>query len=129
MKEIVETMRHDLSIRMGNPSHSAFSISFTYPDRYKAQAVVFEVVSRFTELNADDLRARGIDMPADNLVRRILEQKLGENLEVLDPASDPQQPIEPLRARWAVIGMGVGLLLGAITLWFRQSRSHTLQTA
>jgi hypothetical protein len=129
IKEVAETMRHDLSIRMVNPSHSAFSISFTYPDSFKAQEVVREVVTRINELNVDDLRARGQDMPADNMVRRILEQKLGENLEVLDPASHPQQPIEPLRARWAAIGMGLGLLLGAITLHFRQDRSRTLRTA
>jgi hypothetical protein len=45
--EIAETMRHDLSIQMVNPSHSAFQISFSYSDPYKAQAVVREFVTRF----------------------------------------------------------------------------------
>jgi len=86
-------------------------------------------VTRFTELNADDLRARYKDVPADNIGRRKLEQKLGENLDVLDPASDPQQPIEPRRAQWAAVGTGLGLLLGALTLYFRQNRSQTFRTA
>src|ERR1017187_4787666 len=30
---------------------SAFTISFTYPDRFKAQAVVRELVTQFTEQN------------------------------------------------------------------------------
>src|SRR5205085_12069726 len=31
---------------------SAFTISFAYPDRFKAQAVVRELVTKFTEQNA-----------------------------------------------------------------------------
>jgi uncharacterized protein involved in exopolysaccharide biosynthesis len=128
MHEIVETLRRDLSIRPVNPSHSAFQISFSYPDPYKAQAVVRELVTRFTEENVfvERERARASD---DAKSIEIAEHRVGENLEVLDPPSDPQEPFSPNRLAIALAGLALGLLLGGVTLWFRQSRSHTLRTA
>jgi polysaccharide biosynthesis transport protein len=45
------------------------------------------------------------------------EHKAGENLEVLDPATLPEQPAEPNRLAWAGIGtfsgLGLGILLAA----------------
>src|ERR1035441_745356 len=43
------------------------------------------------------------------------EHKGGENLEVLDAASDPQAPSEPNRPQIAAMGTGLGLLLGTLT--------------
>jgi len=61
IEDIVQDMRNkaikiqmvDLSSASGNNSKmaSAFAISFTYTDRYKAQAVVRELVSKFVEQN------------------------------------------------------------------------------
>jgi len=128
MHEIAETMRHDLGIQMVSPSHSAFQISFSYPDPDKAQAVVRILVTRFTEeyVSVERERARA---SGDAKAIEIAEHKAGENLEVLDPASDPQEPVSPNRLAIALSGFALGLLLGAITLRFRQSRIHTLRTA
>src|SRR5580693_3866150 len=64
MEDIVQDMRnHDIHIQPiqmaqsaggasdGRMMSTAFSITFTYPDRYKAQAVVRELVTKFTEQN------------------------------------------------------------------------------
>jgi uncharacterized protein involved in exopolysaccharide biosynthesis len=128
MHEVAETMRRDLSIRPVSPSHSAFQISFSYPDPDKAQAVVRVLVTRFAEENvAIELeRARAL---GDAKSIEIAEHKVGENLEVLDPASDPQEPVSPNRLAIALAGLAMGLLLGALTLYLRQNRSHTLRTA
>src|SRR5580700_9400073 len=61
MEDIVQDMRnHDIQIKMiqtpsaiadGRTMSTAFSITFTYPDKFKAQAVVRELVTKFTEQN------------------------------------------------------------------------------
>jgi len=49
--------------------------------------------------------------------QNIEEHKAGANLEVLDPASLPEQPAEPNRLAWAGIGtfagLGIGIMLAA----------------
>lgn len=121
-------MRRDLSVRAMTPSHSAFLISFSYPDPFKAQAVVRSVVRGFSDQNVRVERARA-RATGDAKIQQIADYKLGENLEVLDPPSDPQQPRSPNRLALSAAGFALGLLLGAITLYFRQPRSQTLPTA
>jgi polysaccharide chain length determinant protein (PEP-CTERM system associated) len=64
MEDVVEEMKRNIHISMMEVSSpqsnrrgtSAFQISFAYPDRYKAQAVVRELVGKFTEQNITVLR-------------------------------------------------------------------------
>jgi len=64
MEDVIEQMRKDISISLLDSAvpqpqqrfASAFAISFRYPDRYKAQAVVRELVSKFTEETNNQLR-------------------------------------------------------------------------
>src|SRR5436190_23395233 len=58
MEDIVELMRRDVRLAIletptsgGKKMASAFQISFSYPERYKAQAVVSQLVTKFTEQN------------------------------------------------------------------------------
>jgi uncharacterized protein involved in exopolysaccharide biosynthesis len=61
MEDVVQDMRnHDIQIKMiqmpgamadTKEMATAFSITFTYPDRFKAQAVVQQLVTKFTEQN------------------------------------------------------------------------------
>jgi uncharacterized protein involved in exopolysaccharide biosynthesis len=60
---------------------------------------------------------------------QILQRKAGENLKVLDPPSFAERPVAPNRLAIAAAGLGVGLLLGAITLGFRRPRIPALQPA
>jgi polysaccharide biosynthesis transport protein len=55
------------------------------------------------------------------------EHKAGENLEVLDPASDPQQPISPDRKQWAAVGTGLGLLLGVVLAGGKEMKNTSLK--
>ena len=50
-------------------------------------------------------------------VGRLIDFKMGANLEVIDPASLPEQPISPNRLVVAAIGLVAGLIAGA--LWIR----------
>jgi uncharacterized protein involved in exopolysaccharide biosynthesis len=130
--EVVEKMRsRDVRIRRVSPETGttfAFSISFSYTDRYKSSGVVRELVSRFMNLNVLAMRLQVRDRKPGDEVRTALEHKLGANLEVLDPASLPETPNGPNRLIYAAAGLAFGLLAGALTMRFRH-RGPTLRPA
>jgi capsular polysaccharide biosynthesis protein len=102
--DVVAKMRHDLRITMVNPN--SFAIRYEYPNRYKAQAVVREVVTALTEANVMTARQSG---PNGR-----------HNLEVVSPAVLPEQPTSPNRLSIAVIGLAGGLLVGALLTILRR---------
>ena len=55
------------------------------------------------------------------------EHKAGENLEVLDAASDPQAPAEPNRLQIAAMGTGLGLMLGIVLAGAREMKNTSLK--
>jgi uncharacterized protein involved in exopolysaccharide biosynthesis len=55
------------------------------------------------------------------------EHKAGENLEVLDPATLPEQPSEPNRLAWAGIGTAAGLGLGILLAAAQEVRNTSLK--
>jgi succinoglycan biosynthesis transport protein ExoP len=55
------------------------------------------------------------------------EHKAGENLEVLDSASDPQAPSEPNRPQMAAIGTGIGLMLGIVLAGAKEMKNTSLK--
>jgi polysaccharide chain length determinant protein (PEP-CTERM system associated) len=57
-----------------------------------------------------------------------LEQaKAGENLEVLDAASDPQAPSEPNRPQIAAMGAGIGLMIGIVLAGAKEMKNTSLK--
>ena len=55
------------------------------------------------------------------------EHKAGENLEVLDAASDPQAPSEPNRPQIAAMGVGMGLMLGIVLAGAKEMKNTSLK--
>jgi len=55
------------------------------------------------------------------------EHKAGENLEVLDGASDPQSPSEPNRPQMAAMGAGMGLMLGIVLAGAKEMKNTSLK--
>jgi polysaccharide chain length determinant protein (PEP-CTERM system associated) len=55
------------------------------------------------------------------------EHKAGENLEVLDSASDPQAPSEPNRPQIAAMGTGIGLILGIVLAGAKEMKNTSLK--
>src|SRR5689334_23359545 len=60
MEDVVEMMRKDIKLTIletpsssGKKMAAAFQISFSYPERYKAQLVVAQLVTKFTESNVN----------------------------------------------------------------------------
>jgi hypothetical protein len=111
MGDVVGRMRRDIRIRYSaSPDGKGVEIAvdFTYPNRYKAQAVIRELVTRFTEANVTAARSgtfRG-----------------AENLEVVAPANLPETPVPA--DIWPMVGGGLfgGLLVGALLALAARSR-------
>jgi succinoglycan biosynthesis transport protein ExoP len=55
------------------------------------------------------------------------DQKAGENLEVLDSASDPLAPSEPNRLQWAAVGTGLGLMVGVVLAGAKEMKNTALK--
>jgi polysaccharide chain length determinant protein (PEP-CTERM system associated) len=72
---------------------------------------------------ADMSKRREISETAQNLE----ERKAGENLEVLDPASLPEQPAEPNRLLIAGMGIGGGLVLGVVLAGIKEMKDASLK--
>jgi uncharacterized protein involved in exopolysaccharide biosynthesis len=59
--------------------------------------------------------------------KNLEERKGGEQLELLDPPSDPQAPIQPKRAIWAAVGTAIGLLLGVALAGGKEMKNTSLK--
>jgi uncharacterized protein (TIGR03435 family) len=93
-------MRNDLRIQRvtqvnGASIATAFTVSYRYPDRFKAQAVTRELAAG-------------------------LMQEPDAQMEMLDPASDPQAPSSPNRLQIILMGTVAGALLGLASTRFRR---------
>jgi hypothetical protein len=105
--------RQDIRIVAG--AGRTFIIGYTDSDPKRAMATVREMVSLFMERYNHYLRTAEA---GHEELQRISEYKAGENLEVLDPAGDPQPPISPNRAAWSAIGLAMGLAAGLTRAYF-----------
>ena len=114
MEDIVDDMRRrDLRIAptetpgfAGSSHLTSFQISFEYADRDKAQAVVRELVTEFTERIVEVERGLQRDKMPGSL-----------KLEVVDPATLPGTPVSPNRPAIAAIGLLAGIVLGSFRTW------------
>jgi hypothetical protein len=93
LEDVIEEMRNrDVHIYTVPPPHPRdFVVSFEYPDRVKAPAVVRELTARCSGY-----------------------------AEILTPASLPDKPSQPDRLAIIGIGLGVGLALGLLFVFLRR---------
>jgi hypothetical protein len=95
----LDRMQRSLVARdIGIDNAKACTVTFDYSDRYKAQAVMKEIVARIGATGA-------------------------AKIEVLDPASLPAQAFRPNRLAITTTALFAGLLAGAITLAVRRHRA------
>ena len=124
--DVVRRMRSG-DLRIDILPSQMFQISFNYSDGETAQRVVREIVTQFLERNIIEQRARLLT--AGPMYRFMADHKLGENLEVLDPASLADAPVWPNRTVIAGIGFAAGFVIGAATLYRRRPRGSGLAAA
>jgi hypothetical protein len=102
---VIAEMRRDTFIRMLPTSAgvNGFEVSFQCRDRETTHAAVHRLVATLVEAN--------------------LTSRLGRNVEVLDPASLPEQPVAPNRLVLTLMGLGAGLLVGCLATVLRRPRA------
>jgi LPS O-antigen subunit length determinant protein (WzzB/FepE family) len=129
-----EMLARDLRIAAVNPASgaalpsSAFNISFSYSDRSKAHDTVQTLIATFQVQNLTRER-NYVLQKGDKILGEIIQRKAGEGLSVLDPPSLPITPVTPNRLLIAALGLGIGLLVGALTLFLPRPHTPTLQPA
>ena len=106
LEDIIQNMRnHALMIRMvpradkREQTREAFTVSFEYPDRFKARAVARDVTMAFEQ----QVSGAG-----------------GPSVQLLDPPSLPQAPAGPNRALIITLGLAFGLAAGVALLGIRR---------
>jgi uncharacterized protein involved in exopolysaccharide biosynthesis len=119
-EDVLELMRGNIHISaapaiVGGRAVPAFQVSFQYTDPRASQKVVNALVSGYLDTNVKaryrETYQRGQPLPP------------GPTMEVLDPASLPTNPSYPQRKDFAAVGLGSGILLGALVtlaLYFRR---------
>jgi hypothetical protein len=128
LEEVIGQMRGNIRIQAhpssaGGRAPIVFSVSFTYPDQAKAQAVVRSLVKRFAEANLVSNRERTTryqnfwqDMSAGSLAKAVPPPPVGDTVAVLDPASRPMESERQNRITFLAWGLGAGLLLGMLAV-------------
>ena len=117
LEDVIDDMRGDVRIELvparargQGRTPPSFRLSFEYPDRVKAQAVVRQLTARLSELNSGTAA--------------------GELVGVLAPASLPEKPSRPDRLAIVAIGLGVGLAIGTLFAFLhRRGLKWTLRVA
>ena len=87
----------------------------------------YEALTRDYQLAKTEYEEMSRRMEASATARNLEEHKAGENLEVLDPASLPEQPSEPNRWAIAGIGMAIGLFAGVLLAGAREAKDTSLK--
>jgi hypothetical protein len=119
MEDVLQTMKdRDLRIEpVGAPPPGvgeAFRIRFEYPEPAKAQMVVRELVTKCIESYAGPT--------PETVGPGWLMSPPHEDIEVMEEASLPEDPVGPNRWVWALWGLGAGLVVGVATA---QSTVHS----
>ena len=109
MEDIVEQMRtRDIRVQR---SGDTLTISFEYPDREKAQAVMRALTARLVE--SDDSR-RGLRERQWQAIRPGTVMPAAGRIEVLEPANLVNQPVTKSRVRILWMGLVGGLVVGLV---------------
>jgi len=79
------------------------------------------------QIAKDDFDGKAKRREISETSQNLEERKAGENLEVLDPASLPEQPSEPNRLAIAGMGTAGGLILGIVLAGAKEMKNTSLK--
>jgi hypothetical protein len=123
--EVAREMRGQVRIQTLPPT--GFQISFVYHDPFITQAVMREFVTKV--VTGEIVAQRALAQKFGEDYKYMLDHKLGENVEVLDPSSLPQEPIFPNRVAVGALGGAAGLIAGVMMLVLRRPRGPSMAEA
>ncbi len=87
----------------------------------------YEDLVRERDLKKEKYEEMTKDLAKGQVTQDMENRQEGENLQLLDPASDPETPAYPIRAEWIAIGAGVGLMLGIVIAGAREMKDASLK--
>jgi hypothetical protein len=95
----------------GHNDGQAFHIVFEYPDRFKAKAVITELVAEFNGWNLTH------------------PQPVPSTLSLLENPILPEKPTSPVRLAYVITGLIAGMMTGllSLTIW-RRTRAYAVVT-
>ena len=109
MEHVIALMRRNVQIQSVASSVSGrlegLVVRFSYEDRYQAQRVVDDLLSRYIIRNIRPPRS-----------------KWPTQLELLAPATLPTNPVSPKPSRITAMGLTLGLVIGAVYAYVRRIR-------
>ena len=114
-EDAIARMRHDISLNIVASAESGawFTVAYHAADPKVAMRVGERLASLFLQEN--------------------LEDGVGEQFRILDPARLPERPIEPVRLLWSGLGAVAGLIVACLTIliqwWPRPPRPRPEATA
>ena len=107
--EVIERMKRAIVVQPSLGHDPTFMLRFEYPNRYTAQRVTQELVSRMIEAN---LRLTVAEADSESSNR----------MQILDPPSLPVSPISPNRPMVVFAGLFVGLTGGFVIALVSRTR-------
>ncbi len=129
LEDLAERIRNGdlrvLPVVSSGVSGSAFRVSFAYPDKAKARAVVQELVGQLQRDN--DASNHEIASAWRELWSEAIP--FSERVDVVQYASLPSSPAQPQRTIFAAVGTAAGLLVGILAVLFWRRPQFGLRIA
>jgi protein tyrosine kinase modulator len=119
--EIAEKVRQEGEINRGIAGYQHRIESSPISDQKYAGLL------REYQIAKDDFDSKAKRREISETSQNLEERKAGENLEVLDPASLPEQPSEPNRLAIAGAGTAAGLILGIVLAGAKEMKNTSLK--
>ena len=107
LEDVIEEMRSNIRFDTDAPA-SALTISFQYPDPAKAQQTVTALIGAFQS-------------ESDRIERTHPEAAGKHSLDVIDPASLPVHPVNPVGSKVVPTGFAVGFLIALASRRMRKT--------
>jgi polysaccharide biosynthesis transport protein len=119
--EIAEKVRQQGEINKAIANYQARIQSSPISDQKYAALL------RDYQVAKDDFDSKAKRREVSQTSQNLEERKAGENLEVLDQASLPEEPAEPNRLEIAGIGTAAGLILGIVLAGAKEMKNTSLK--
>lgn len=88
----------------------------------------YEALTRDYALRKARYNDLNMKMSQSEIASDLENRKQGETLELLDPASLPQRPTQPVRSVIILLGLALGIGMGGVLVFLREVKDNSLKT-
>ncbi len=87
----------------------------------------YQDLLRERDLKKEKYEEMSKKLTAGQVTQDMENRQEGENLQILDPASDPESPTYPIRSEVIAVGAGLGLVFGIVIAGAREMKDTSLK--